>query len=135
MLKENDFVVTNAGRAGDIGKVQKNVECAIGRNITAIRPHKINPYYLRQFFKSNYITEQIQNNLDCGAFFKSFNVKSIKKLKVLVPSEKIYQDFNDIACGIVRRIESNLEENQELMSLRKFLLPLLMNGQVGFMEE
>ena len=54
LLKENDFVITNAGRAGDIGKVPPNMECAIGRNITAIHPHSINPYYLRQFFKSRY---------------------------------------------------------------------------------
>lgn len=132
IAKENDFIVTNAGRAGDICKIPKNIECAIGRNITAIRPINIDPYYLRSFFKSNYIKEQILGNLDCGSFFMSFNVKSIKKLKILYPKKEIYNRFIEKVNPIVLKIEENEQQNQQLNSLRDFLLPLLMNGQVGF---
>lgn len=132
LVKENDFVVTNAGRAGDIGKIPYGVKCAIGRNLTAIRPKNINPYYLRQFFKSNYLKEQVLSNLDCGSFFMSFNVKSIKSLNVLIPNEDIMKKSIDILKSIILKIENNIVENQELTSLRDFLLPLLMNGQVGF---
>lgn len=132
LVKENDFVVTNAGRAGDIGKIPYGVKCAIGRNLTAIRPKNINPYYLRQFFKSNYLKEQVLSNLDCGSFFMSFNVKSIKSLNVLIPNEDIMKKSIDILKPIILKIENNIVENQELTSLRDFLLPLLMNGQVGF---
>ena len=131
-VKENDFVVTNAGRAGDVCKIPKNVKCAIGRNITAIRPTDIDPYYLRCFFKSNYLREQILGNLDCGAFFMSFNVKSIKKLKILIPSQTVFDDFIEKVKTIILQIEENIIQNQELASLRDFLLPLLMNGQVTF---
>lgn len=131
-VKENDFVVTNAGRAGDIGKVPHGVVCAIGRNITAIRPFSINPYYLRQFFKSAYMQEQIASNLDNGSFFSSFNVKSIKKIKLLMPDHTTYCK----ACGrftrIIRQIENLQAENSRLVSLRNFLLPLLINEQVTF---
>ena len=133
-VSENDFVVTNAGRAGDIGRIPKGVACAIGRNMTAIRPVAISPYYLRQFFKSNYVAEQISSNLDCGSFFMSFNVKSIKKMKVIVPSESIMEMFLEKIESLVNRIDAVNEENGELTSLRDFLLPLLMNGQVGFKE-
>lgn len=132
LVKENDFVVTNAGRAGDIGKIPYGVKCAIGRNLTAIRPKNINPYYLRQFFKSNYLKEQVLSNLDCGSFFMSFNVKSIKSLNVLIPNEDIMKKSIDILKPIILKIENNIVENQELTSLRDFLLPLLINGQVGF---
>lgn len=131
---ENDFIVTNAGRAGDIGRIPKGIKCAIGRNMTAIRPVSISPYYLRQFFKSNYVTEQIMNNLDCGSFFKSFNVKSIRKLKVIVPNESVMNDFLLKVESLILKIDAINEENRELTSLRDFLLPLLMNGQVGFKE-
>ncbi|WP_141100391.1 restriction endonuclease subunit S [Fibrobacter sp. UWH1] len=87
-VKENDFLFTNAGRAGDMGMVPEGVSCAIGRNITAVRPKNVNPWYLRCFFKSLYMQEQILNNLDQGSFFMSFNVRSIKKLQVLIPSKK-----------------------------------------------
>lgn len=133
-VSENDFVVTNAGRAGDVCKIPAGVKCAIGRNITAIHPVEINPYYLRQYFKSGYFSQQVKKNLDCGSFFMSFNVKSIKVLKILMPKASIYNTYIDIIIPIIQTIESKIQENQELASLRDFLLPMLMNGQVTFKD-
>lgn len=131
-IKENDFVVTNAGRAGDICKVPRNVKCAIGRNITAIRPFNIDPNYLYCFFKSIYVKEQIQSNLDCGSFFMSFNVKSIKKINLLIPTNDVLNKIDLLLQPIIKQIEMNIQENNRLSSLRDFLLPMLMNGQVQF---
>lgn len=44
--------------------------------------------------------------------------------------ENIYRTFDKLLSLICK----NKKENQELTSLRDFLLPLLMNGQVGFKE-
>lgn len=129
-VKENDFLFTNAGRAGDMGMVPEGVLCAIGRNITAVRPEKINPWYLRCFFKSLYMQEQILNNLDQGSFFMSFNVRSIKKLQVLMPSEPLMKKFISFVEPHLKRIEKNNKEISRLTKLRDKLLPLLMNGQV-----
>ncbi|SHM94438.1 restriction endonuclease subunit S [Fibrobacter sp. UWB7] len=129
-VKENDFLFTNAGRAGDMGMVPEGVLCAIGRNITAVRPEKINPWYLRCFFKSLYMQEQILNNLDQGSFFMSFNVRSIKKLLVLMPSEPLMKKFISFVEPHLKRIEKNNKEISRLTKLRDKLLPLLMNGQV-----
>lgn len=129
-VRENDFLFTNAGRAGDMGMVPEGVLCAIGRNITAVRPEKINPWYLRCFFKSLYMQEQILNNLDQGSFFMSFNVRSIKKLQVLMPSEPLMKKFISFVEPHLKRIEKNNKEISRLTKLRDKLLPLLMNGQV-----
>ena len=129
-VRENDFLFTNAGRAGDMGMVPEGVLCAIGRNITAVRPEKINPWYLRCFFKSLYMQEQILNNLDQGSFFMSFNVRSIKKLQVLMPSELLMKKFISFVEPHLKRIEKNNKEISRLTKLRDKLLPLLMNGQV-----
>ena len=40
----------------------------------------------------------------------------------------LLKPFNEILV----QIEHNKKENRELAELRDFLLPLLMNGQVGF---
>ncbi len=57
--------------------------------------------------------------------------KDLKGLKILVSNNKsIYQTFDNI----VQKIINNKQENQQLISLRDFLLPLLMNGQVGFKD-
>lgn len=133
-VKENDFVMTNAGRAGDIGKIPAGIKCAIGRNLTAIHPRKINAYYLREFFKSIFVDQQIQSGLDTGSFFKSFNVRSIKKLSILLPDEETMDRYVGIVTPIIRRIEAILSENQELVKMRDWLLPMLMNGQVKVMD-
>lgn len=129
-VHNGDFVITNAGRTGDIARVPLGVKAAIGRNLTAVRPEKISSYYLQMYFKSSYTKQQILANLDSGAFFKSFNVKSIKKLKIVVPDSYTMDLFIKCFSPILDKIEKNMQENQQLKSLRNFLLPLLMNGQV-----
>ena len=77
---------------------------------------------------------QVKSNLDSGAFFKSFNVKSIKEIQVLIPVQKILERASDIFAYLVKKIELELSENRELAALRDWLLPMLMNGQVGFKD-
>lgn len=127
---EGDFVVTNAGRAGDIGRIPKGVKCAIGRNFTAIRPKEINSYYLNMFLHSIYMQTQITSNLDQGSFFTSFNVYAIKKLNVLIPDNRVMKFTLKLFCDLEEYSERLIAENQQLASLRDFLLPMLMNGQV-----
>jgi len=134
-IQENDFVITNAGRTGAVGMIPAGVKCALGRNFTAIRPKMINPYYLRMFLQSPYMEMQIKSNLDSGAFFKSFNVKSIKEILVLVPDTHTLTRASEIFTFLVKKIEQQIAENRELAALRDWLLPMLMNGQVGFKEE
>lgn len=120
-IQENDFLVTNAGRAGAIGMVPKGVKCAIGRNFTAIRPKRVDPYYLRQFFNSSYMNVQILSNLDEGSFFKSFNVKSIKKLYVLIPPEEVMVRYLEVMKPIIYDIVNGISESKEIEKLKDII--------------
>lgn len=131
-VKKGDFVVTNAGRAGDIGRIPAGITCAIGRNLTAIRPTYIDSDYFNMFLHSEYIRQQILTNLDAGSFFSSFNVKSIKNVKILVPGKEVLEKFVDYIHPMIQQIDLCNQQNYELVNLRDFLLPLLMNGQVTF---
>ncbi|MDD3238385.1 MAG: restriction endonuclease subunit S [Candidatus Gastranaerophilales bacterium] len=134
-IKENDFVFTNAGRAGAFGKIPGEIKCALGRNFTAVRPINISPYYLRLYFSSTDMEKQIISNLDCGAFFKSFNVKSIKLINLLIPENEILNKFINIVKPIIKKIENNNAEDSKLAALRDFLLPMLMNGQITIKKD
>lgn len=134
-IKDGDFVVTNAGRSGDISRVPASMKAAIGRNLTAIRPIKISSDYLDMFFKSEYTKAQIKSNLDSGSFFYSYNVKSIKKLRILVPDNETMKLYLQIFSPLLKKIEIIMKENQQLQSLRDFLLPMLMNGQVTLKDK
>ena len=51
-----------------------------------------------------------------------------------VPVADNMSSFSRVFDEIYKKIELTKRENQELISLREFLLPLLMNGQVSFKE-
>ena len=55
----------------------------------------------------------------------------IAKQKILI-NIKIIEKFEYIIKDIVKKSIILEKENEELTSLRDYLLPLLMNGQVGF---
>lgn len=129
-VKHYDIVMTNAGRIAAFAQVPKGIKCGIGRNITAIRPNDIKPNYFYMSLAGNDIQKQIFSNLDHGAFFKSFNVKGIKKLFLTRPSGDIESRFEEIVSPIIEMRHAAIAENANLASLRDWLLPMLMNGQV-----
>ncbi len=127
---ENDIVITNAGRVAATAQIPRGVKAGIGRNITAIRPSTINPTYLFLTFRGIDMIRQVKMNTDSGAFFTSLNVKGIKKLNIVRPSQEIENRFEDIVKPLRQKRELNNFENQKLSELRDWLLPMLMNGQV-----
>ena len=73
-------------------------------------------------------------------FFHGTGLKHLQKpllLKeiVIIPSKSILNKFNNIVEASFITISKKYNENQELASLRDFLLPMLMNGQVTFKDE
>lgn len=53
-------------------------------------------------------------------------------MKVVIPPFKSLEHFSNKAEKIRNELIKNINENNELSSLRDFLLPMLMNGQVQF---
>lgn len=94
---------------------------------------RIYQYWLYQTWKSYY---------DNGAMFnyesKTTGIKNlmfddfIDNIYVAYPNEELLEVFQNKCTLFYEKIQKNLLENQELASLRDFLLPMLMNGQVGF---
>lgn len=120
-VSEGDFVVTNAGRTGSLGMIPKGVKCAIGRNMTAIHPVKISSYYMRQFLSSPYMDKFVAANLDESSFFKSFNVKSIKKINILIPPVSILNEYLQIASPLLNRSLNGIEFQDDIKILKQLL--------------
>lgn len=56
----------------------------------------------------------------------------LRQSRIVIPPVNICNSFNKEVEMLYKKIISNDEQNKELISLRDFLLPMLMNGQVGF---
>lgn len=131
-IQEGDLLITNAGRVGAFSRVPKGIRAGIGRNITAIRPQQISAIYLYYYLHSVDCKRQIRLNTDVGAFFDSLNVKGLKNMYVLLPPKRLMQLFDKQGGHCRERLESAAKESERLAALRDWLLPMLMNGQVGF---
>lgn len=129
-VKQHDIVMTNAGRIAAFAQIPEGVKCGIGRNITAIRPKDIERNYFFSSLSGMDIQSQIAKNLDHGAFFKSFNVKGIKLLKIMKTNNGLEDKFESLITPVIEKRQQMQHENEMLKELRDWLLPLLMNGQV-----
>ncbi len=82
------------------------------------------------FFYLKSIEQQIQNGSG-GTILKNVNQGTLNSLKVALPSENhFFLKFNELINPIFKKINLIEKENQQLSSLRDWLLPMLMNGQV-----
>ncbi len=57
---------------------------------------------------------------------------NLENMLIVIPDDEIVKLFEESALERRKYMQNIFRENQELASLRDFLLPLLMNGQVGF---
>ena len=56
---------------------------------------------------------------------------NIENMKIMIPDKAIINKFNSLAKEIRKNIINLIKENQRLDSLKKFILPLLINGQIN----
>ena len=56
---------------------------------------------------------------------------NIENMKIMIPDKAIINKFNSLAKETRKNIINLIKENQRLDSLKEFILPLLMNGQIN----
>lgn len=83
----------------------------------------------------NYLLYRQILNMDLVSQGYSRYFKFLKEKNVFLPKLNISKRYMEIMYDILSKKRQIINENKELSSLRDFLLPLLMNGQVGFKEE
>lgn len=127
-----DCVITNVGRVGAVAQIPKGLKAAIGRNMTAIRPHTniMGPTYLIQYLLSPLMEREIQIKMDAGSIMDSLNVKGIIKLSVPIATPYIMKQFESIARPLREHIELLIKKNTTLRTTRDLLLPKLISGEV-----
>ena len=126
--EEYDILLSVRAPVGELNIADK--KCCIGRGLAAI--HSKYPSFTYYLLLSN-LAQFYKYNND-GTTFGAITKKELQDIKVIIPKEALQKKFNDRIGTIDKQIFLLSKENQELTSLRDFLLPLLMNGQVSFKE-
>ena len=79
--------------------------------------------------------EPIFKKVNTGSTVPHANKNYINNFKICLPKDdKLRFKLQQSIVSCINKIVKNKQQNQELISLQDFLLPLLMNGQVGFRE-
>lgn len=114
---------------GDAGAVRYGIEGAFNVALGKICVHNPNyREYIRSFLGSDGIYKFLHNS--CMASTRaSLSEANLAILNVVVPDEKIILDYENFLHKIRVSILKNKNETVELINLRDWLLPMLMNGQ------
>lgn len=128
--KEGDILLSVRAPVGTMNIAPS--DCAIGRGLSALRSKTEHDTYLwsvMSYFKQIFD----RRNAD-GTTFGSINKDDLHALIVVMPEAVIVESFEDKVRAGNKMIATNQKQNQELTTLRDWLLPMLMNGQVTVID-
>lgn len=124
----NDILLSVRAPVGNMNIADE--KCCIGRGVAAIRcQYQSFLFYL--MLANQYQFDKYNNN---GTTFGSITKDDLFGLRIIIPDENVMKIFDEIVSSFDKIVFNNEKQNLELASLRDFLLPLLMNGQVGFIN-
>lgn len=127
---KDDLVFCSRATIGNL-TIAEETYC-IGRCISAVRPNK--PEFLELlYFGLEYEIERFIRQAP-GSIIKGITKDDLHEAKFLVPPSDVLKGFHEVTAPQFQMIRNNRKQNQELASLRDWLLPLLMNGQVRVAE-
>lgn len=132
-VKKNDLLFTLRGSLGKC--IYSPFENAvINAALVIIRETIVPKTYLFALLKSDYYQRLFTNNNN-GSIQANLSVDVIGAMPSIVPDKKTLDAFNGYMSNINTAVLNRYNENQQLASLRDFLLPMLMNGQVKVGKE
>lgn len=129
LMPKGTILFTSRAPIGYISIAQNDI--CTNQGFKSLVPKKAGTCFLYCFLK--YVTPEIENK-STGSTFKEASGALMKSLQVLMPEQKVFEDFETIVSPLFARIESLEKENSRLSLLRDTLLPRLMSGELEVPE-
>ena len=131
-IKEGDILFASIAPLGRCYLIQDTPKgWDINESVFSIRPNTdlISSIYLYMFFMDESFVKLAQSN-STGSVFKGIRINDLYSIPILVPEKQIMEKFSETITPIMNMKYRVEKENKELIELRDYLLPLLMNGQI-----
>lgn len=129
LMPKGTVLFTSRAPIGYISIAQNDI--CTNQGFKSLVPKKAGTCFLYCFLK--YVTPEIENK-STGSTFKEASGALMKSLQVIIPEQKVFEDFESIALPLFTRIESLEKESSHLSLLRDTLLPRLMSGEIEIPE-
>lgn len=131
LVEKDDILIARSGTPGAVRLLESDIENIIYCGFI-IRCKPLNPvqrYYLAYSLK---LLEGSNATKTGGSIMQNVSQDTLKQINICIPDDDVIEKYNNSISVILSKMQNVIEENRELTSLRDFLLPMLMNGQVGF---
>ena len=127
LLKAKDILMSLTGNVGRVGIMYAD-NCLLNQRVALAEPVNINQRVFVYFLlKSDIIHKQYEMIANGSS---QQNLSPIEAEKVIIAyNSEVATKFSTLCSEYLNTIVSNLAENQELINMRDWLLPMLMNGQ------
>lgn len=129
LMPKGTILFTSRAPIGYISIAQNDI--CTNQGFKSLVPKKAGTCFLYCFLK--YVTPVIENK-STGSTFKEASGSLMKSLQVIMPEQKVFEDFETIVSPLFARIESLEKESSRLSLLRDILLPRLMSGELEVPE-
>lgn len=126
MAKKGDILLSVRAPVGDMNIA--NTDCCIGRGLAALNSKTGSDGFL--FYVMKYFKQIFDRRNSEGTTFGSITKNDLHSLTLAYPTSDLLKKYDDIVTNYNKMIFERSLENRELVSLRDWLLPMLMNGQV-----
>ncbi|WP_323094963.1 MULTISPECIES: restriction endonuclease subunit S [Enterobacteriaceae] len=126
MAKKGDILLSVRAPVGDMNIA--NADCCIGRGLAALNSKSGSDGFL--FYVMKYFKQVFERRNAEGTTFGSITKDDLHSLQVVCPEPELLKRYDGIVSEYNKMIFTRSFENQNLIKLRDWLLPLLMNGQV-----
>ena len=101
----------------------------ISCDVVSVTSERLNKFYLEQLFNSTYYHSYIKYYAS-GTLVLHLNLNGINWFNTILPPVGLLNRFEEFCKPILKKKAVILKENKQLIELRDWLLPMLMNGQV-----
>ncbi|MEL4302477.1 restriction endonuclease subunit S [Shewanella xiamenensis] len=134
LLKPFDVVVNSTG-VGTLGRVayvkrlpEKKTTVDSHVSIVRAKPELVSPQYLA--WKLMRHQPEIESAANGSTGQVELSKSFLEDIDVIIPLESIVRKFDKFVSPLVPKLAARESENEKLVQLRDWLLPMLMNGQV-----
>ncbi|HGY5245510.1 restriction endonuclease subunit S [Aeromonas hydrophila] len=126
MAKKGDILLSVRAPVGDMNIA--NTDCCIGRGLAALNSKTGFDGFL--FYVMKYFKQIFDRRNAEGTTFGSITKNDLYSLTLAYPTLDLLEKYDELVTNYNKMIFDRSLENRELIRLRDWLLPMLMNGQV-----
>ena len=126
-LSKGTIMVSCIGTVGVVSLA--STVCQTNQQINSVIP-KSKEYQFYSFFALQDLKPTMEA-IGGGATMNNVNKSKFESLDVLLPSESLLQNFDEVANPMFEQILNLLTQNQKLKQARDLLLPRLMSGEIA----